>query len=68
MPAEAVSGRSGGCSGNLRAAESLRSDDLGSPRGTGLGRNRCIRTKRRRRHGEQTRPRHPYSSLDVLIR
>ena len=35
MAAEAVSGRSGGYSGNLRAVESLRSDNLGSPRGMG---------------------------------
>ena len=35
MPAEAGSGRSGSCSGNLRAVESLRIEDLGPPRGTG---------------------------------
>ena len=35
MPAKTLSGRSGSGSGNLRAVESLRSDDLGSPRGMG---------------------------------
>ena len=44
----AVSGRSGGCSGHLRALGSPRIDDLRSPRG--MGRGESVRGRARRRH------------------